>query len=197
MQLILRSQLQTVTDRARRWKDDRRATWQINIHNFFLKFHLLPWPNKQNILKKVETTRCLMVKIKPFKRYTTQLFLIVRFFKWPLYFMYLGSTMEKWENAYLILKNARASRDIRQALDQYWLTWLYCTPLKKSQNISRPPAKSCIRYWKTLCWTKPHRRIKNHFFVLLSSSFTSLKLNKSRIYGGWLSVKCTKARRWI
>ena len=33
---------------------------------------------------------------------------------------------EKWENAYLIVKNAKASRALRQALDpgQYWLASL-------------------------------------------------------------------------
>ena len=51
---------------------------------------------------------------------------------------------EKWENAYLRVKNARASRALRQALDpdQYWFTslaWLRFATSTKSQEQFLPP----------------------------------------------------------
>ena len=52
---------------------------------------------------------------------------------------------EKWENAYLTAKNAKASRALRWALDpgQYWLDFARPTPLryvgKISEKISGPP----------------------------------------------------------
>ena len=44
---------------------------------------------------------------------------------------------EKWENAYLRVKNARASRALRLALDpgQYWLAML----AKSGENFLGPP----------------------------------------------------------
>ena len=52
---------------------------------------------------------------------------------------------EKWENAYLRVKNARASRTLRQALDpsQYWLTSLtqlrFATSAKSRDKFLGPP----------------------------------------------------------
>ena len=52
---------------------------------------------------------------------------------------------EKWENAYLKVKNARASRALRQALDpgQYWLPLLarlrFATSAKSREKILAPP----------------------------------------------------------
>ena len=52
---------------------------------------------------------------------------------------------EKWENAYLIVKNARASRALRQALDpgQYWLASLtqlhFAASPKSREKFPGPP----------------------------------------------------------
>ena len=51
---------------------------------------------------------------------------------------------EKWENTYLIIKNARAFRALRRALDpgQYWLASLAClhfATLAKSRKQFLPP----------------------------------------------------------
>ena len=52
---------------------------------------------------------------------------------------------EKWENAYLRAKNARASRALRQALDpcQYWLALLarlcFATSAKSQEKFLGPP----------------------------------------------------------
>ena len=52
---------------------------------------------------------------------------------------------EKWENAYVTAKNARASRALRWALDpgQYWLTWLaqlcFATSAKSRKKFLGPP----------------------------------------------------------
>ena len=53
---------------------------------------------------------------------------------------------EKWENAYLRIKNARASRTLRWALEtsQYWLTSLtrlHFASLAKSRENFRPPPR--------------------------------------------------------
>ena len=61
---------------------------------------------------------------------------------------------EKWENAYLRVKNATASRALRQTLDpaQYWLALLarlhFATSAKSRKKFLAPPlTKSWIRYW--------------------------------------------------
>ena len=52
---------------------------------------------------------------------------------------------EKWENAYLIVKNARASRALRRALDpsQYWLASLarlrFAMSEKSRKKFPGPP----------------------------------------------------------
>ena len=52
---------------------------------------------------------------------------------------------EKWENVYLRVKNARASRALRQALDgsQYWLASLarlcFATSGKSREKFLAPP----------------------------------------------------------
>ena len=52
---------------------------------------------------------------------------------------------EKWENAYLRVKNARAPRALRQALDpgQYWLASLarlrFATSARSRENFGPPP----------------------------------------------------------
>ena len=52
---------------------------------------------------------------------------------------------EKWENAYLIVKNARTSRSLRRALDpgHYWLTSLarlhFATSAKSGEIFLVPP----------------------------------------------------------
>ena len=52
---------------------------------------------------------------------------------------------EKWENAYLTVKNARAARALRQALDpgQYWLILLaqlhFATSAKSQEKFLAPP----------------------------------------------------------
>ena len=60
---------------------------------------------------------------------------------------------EKWENAYLTVKNARASRALRRALDpgQYWLASLprlrFATLAKSREKfLATPLTKSWIRY---------------------------------------------------
>ena len=59
---------------------------------------------------------------------------------------------EKWENAYLRVKNARASRALRWALDpgQYWLTLFarlhFATSAKSWEKMLPLPTKSWIRY---------------------------------------------------
>ena len=59
---------------------------------------------------------------------------------------------EKWENAYLRVKNPRASRALRQALDpgHYWLASLaqlrFAPSAKSRKKIpAPPPTKSRIR----------------------------------------------------
>ena len=52
---------------------------------------------------------------------------------------------KKWENAYMTVKNARASRALRRALDpgQYWLTLLarlrFTTSAKSRKKFLGPP----------------------------------------------------------
>ena len=60
---------------------------------------------------------------------------------------------EKWENEYLRVKNARASRALRRALDpsQYWLASVarlrFATSAKSRERFLAPPlTKSWIRY---------------------------------------------------
>ena len=76
---------------------------------------------------------------------------------------------EKWENAYLIVKNSRASRALRWALDPglYYIAGFahptsLCYVSKISKKISGPPpTKSWIRYWNGFDHNKWYNWVHN------------------------------------
>ena len=97
---------------------------------------------------------------------------------------------EKWENEYLRVKNARASRARLRALDtsQYWLaslTWLhFATSAKSQEQFLAPPTKSWICYWKH------HKFLTKMTISIISEPLKSMGRN-------FLGILCWKICKYL
>ena len=93
---------------------------------------------------------------------------------------------EKWENAYLRVKNARASRALRQALDpsQYWFTslaWLcLATSAKSRKTFLGPPLDQILDplMLPLEVWVHLLQDWVIHFYIQGYSSAHSMKMMK-------------------
>ena len=91
---------------------------------------------------------------------------------------------EKWENAYLTVRNTRASRTLRWALDpsQYWLTSLarlhFAMSAKSWKKFLGPPlTKSWIRYCKQAKMIYYEKcDIFDHLILILLSWYSRLSV---------------------
>ena len=97
---------------------------------------------------------------------------------------------EKWENAYLTVKNARASRVLRQALDPSWYWLALLAPLRFTSlaKFLGPPllTKSWIHYWD-------HH---GGFVKCVANKIQNLEWKCFYWNSGWGGINCNLKVEW-